>query len=90
MKGKIDESNPSMPSNNQFLPSLLIHEVNSGSPAEKAGLKSGHKIWKLKGRKVFEISYADFINEVVSVTGPYLKMSIERYHYIVFIYLQIY
>ena len=78
MKGEINENNPSMPSNDQFRPSMLVHDVKPDSPAEKSGLKPGHKIWKLEGRNVFEICYADFIDEVDMFRGLYLEMSIER------------
>ena len=78
MEGDTDESNRSMPSRNQFLPSVAVVDIKPGSSADEAGLKPGHEIWEIEGTKVFELSYADFIYAVEEIDGNSLKMLIDR------------
>ena len=78
VEGDTDESNRSMPSRNQFLPSVAVVDIKPGSSADEAGLKPGHEIWEIEGTKVFELSYADFIYAVEEIDGNSLKMLIDR------------
>ena len=78
MEGDTDECNRSMPSRNQYLPAVAVVDIKPGSPADKAGLKSGHEIWEIEGTNVFELSYADFIDKVEKVKENSLKMLIDR------------
>lgn len=57
---------------------VIVHSVQSDSPAEKAGLKSGDIILKADGYKASDMEISDFISHIKGKEGTQIQLTIER------------